>query len=473
MLDFLFVNPPSPDNSSIIRDLNRSGRTSRERIIWPQTSLALMAAMVDKKYSVEILDCIAEKTDWLEFGKIIREKNPRYLISHVITSVSDNDFKVFEIAKKNSQAITMTMGPHVTELTEKSLQEHSSLDYVIRGEPEITFKELVNALEDGKTPPDIQGVAYKDSQGKIVINPDRPFIENLDILPIPRYDLLPIKKYVYPFMASKFVFIIPHRGCPYPCTFCRQPIMWHKEVRYRSIESIIKELKYLKQIGVRDFLTLCDTFTINKEWTINLCKEMVKENLGMRWGCNSRVDTVDKETLLWLKKAGCWMVAYGIESGSQKILDLCKKEITLQQSIDAVKWANEAGIKVYGYFIIGLPGETKDSVEESIKFARSLPITFAIFHTAAPYPGTEFYNQAVEKGWLAESDWEKIDQGKKTAVGYPDFSEEEITKAIKKAYLSFYLRPKAIINLLKEVKNFSDLSHLFRLAYEHLISWQK
>lgn len=468
MIDFLFVNPPSPDGSKIIRDLNRSGRTSQEGIIWPQSSLALIAAMLSKEYEIEILDCIAEDINWREFEKVIKERKPRYLISHVITSTADNDFETFKIAKRFANPITISMGPHVTELTGESFEECSSLDYIIRGEPELTFKELIDALENNKNIENIKGLAYRGKDGKLVINENRLFIENLDDLPIPRYDLLPLDKYVYPFMASKFVFIVPSRGCPYPCTFCRQPIMWEKRVRSKSVEGIMRELRFLKELGVTNFLTLCDTFTVKRDIVIGLCKEMIKENLKMKWGCNSRVDTIDKEMLEWLRKAGCWMIAYGIESGSQKVLDMCKKEITLKQSIDAVNWTWQAGIKVYGYFIIGLPGETKETIKETINFAKSLPITFAIFHTAAPYPGTEFYKTALEKGWLTNPKWEKIDQGREPAVSFPQLSSEEIIKGIKKAYLSFYFRPKVIINLLKQISNFAHLQHLFRLALDHL-----
>jgi radical SAM superfamily enzyme YgiQ (UPF0313 family) len=472
MVDFLFVNPPSPDGSLIIRDLNRSGRTSREKIIWPQTSLALLAAMVDKKYNIEILDCIAHQINWEEFTRLIASKKPRYLISHVITSTSDNDFKAFRVAKEITNAVTISMGPHVTELTEESFDKCPWLDYIIVGEPEITFKELIEKLEKNETVEGVKGIAYHNNQGKVIKTEQRPFIKNLDVLPLPRYDLLPLEKYVYPFVTSKFVFIIPHRGCPYPCTFCRQPIMWHKEVRFRSPENIIEELKLLKSLGISNFLTLCDTFTINKDWTINLCKRIVEENIDVSWGCNSRVDTVDKETLYWLKKAGCWMIAYGIESGSQKVLDNCKKEITLKQITQAVQWTQEAGIKVYGYFIIGLMGETKETIKETINFAKKLPITFAIFHTASPYPGTEFYKQARAKGYLTEMKWDQIDQGSNTAINYPELTSEEIIKSIKKAYLSFYLRPKIIIDLLKELKNLSDLRHLLQMIKAHIIHWK-
>lgn len=467
MVDIILVNPPSPNESVIIRDFNRSGRTSKEKIIWPQTSLAYLAAMVPKNLSVKIIDCIAEKYNWDQFLKVLQEEKPKYFISHVITSVSTNDFKAYKYAKSVSNCITISMGPHVTKLTENSFRRCPELDFILLGEPEITFQELILALENQKDLSTIKGLAFK-KEDEIKINSPRPFVENLDELPIPRQDLLPINKYVFPFIASNFTFVITSRGCPYPCTFCRQPIMWEGKVRTRSVKNVMEELLQLKKMGINHIIFHSDTFTIKKDWIIQLCQEMIKEQLNISWGCNSRVDTVNKEMLQWMKKAGCWMIAYGIESGSSEILKKCKKEATVKQSIDAINWSHEIGIKNYGYFVIGLPGETKETIQETIDLAKMLPITFAIFHVASPYPGTEFYNQCVENNWLTAKKWEDINQGGNSPINYPQLSGKEIMQGIKKAYFSFYLRPKAVFNVCKEVKNFKDFKHLFNLSIEHL-----
>jgi len=466
-MDILFINPPSPDNSIIIRDFNRSGRTSKEKIIWPQASLAYLAAMAPENFKIEILDCIAEKMNWDKFLNILNIKKPRYVVSHVITSTAQNDLRVFEEAKKIG-AITITMGPHVTELPEKTLQENPGLDFVILGEPEITFKKLIKNLENKVNDfGEIKGLAYR-TKGEIKINGKREFIANLDELPIPRHDLLPLNKYVFPFMASNFTFVLSERGCSFPCTFCRQPIMWERKVRHRSPKSIIKELKLLKKLGLKEFLFHSDTFTIDRDIVMKLCQMMLDENLNFRWACNSRVDTADEEMLKLMKKAGCWMIAYGIESGSPEILKKCEKGTTVERAEKTVKLTHKIGIKVYGYFIIGLIGETKKTIQETINLAKKLPITFAIFHTASPYPGTKFYQQVKEKGWLTSEKWEDIDQGGTSPVNYPQLSGKEIITEIKKAYRSFYLRPKAILNILCSVRNFRDLKSLLQAGIGQL-----
>lgn len=468
-IDFLFVNPPSPDGSIIIRDFNRSGRTSRERIIWPQISLAYLAAMVPKGKKIKILDCIAERTGWDKFEEFIYKTKPSFVISHVITSTASNDFKVFKIAKKVG-ATTMSMGPHVTELYKESLKKYPGLDIIVMGEPEITFKELVKSLLNSKKPlnlKNIKGLAFKKN-GKVIVTKKRPFIKNLDDLPIPKHDLLPIDKYVYPFITSNLTFVMANRGCPYYCVFCRQPIMWKRKVRTRSAENMIKELKFLKKLGVNNFIFHSDTFTIQKDIVIKLCKIMVNEKLNMKWGCNSRTDTIDEEMLGWMKKAGCWMIAYGIESGSDKILKRNKKGATVADAIKAVNITHRFGIKVYGYFIIGLLGETRETAEETINLAKKLPLTFAMFHTASPYPGTEFSKVALKKGFIKKGRWERINQGSCSSVSYPNLSSKEITKLITKAYLSFYLRPSAAFKILSSIRNFGDVAHLFRLMINHL-----
>jgi len=470
-VDVLLVNPPSPDNSIIIRDFNRSGRTSKERIIWPQTSLAYLAAMVPKDLKVEIIDCIAERMKWPEFLERLKIKRVRYLVSHVITSTAKNDLRVFAEAKKiDPKTVTITMGPHVTTLAKKTLKDNPALDFVILYEPELTFKELIETIErKEKNFGPIKGLVYRKNE-EIQKNEKRDYLLDLDQLPLPRHDLVPLDKYLFPFMTSAFTFVVPSRGCPYLCTFCRQPIMWDRKVRYRSPENIIKELKLLRKLGLKEFIFQSDTFTVNKDFVIQICERMIDQGLKFKWSCNSRVDTIDEEMLKIMKKAGCWMIAYGIESGSQEILNRCKKEATLEQTKKAVKLTDKIGIKVYGYFIIGLIGETKETIQQTINLAKSLPITFAIFHTASPYPGTEFYKEVKERGWLVSEKWEDIDQGTTIPINYPQLSAQEINKGIKTAYRAFYLRPKAVWNILISLRNIKDIKGIIRAAINQLFS---
>ena len=295
-------------------------------------------------------------------------------------------------------------------------------------------------------------------------------IKNLGDLPIPCHQLLPISKYNLPFIGKRYTFVTTSRGCPYECIFCRSPILWNRKARSRSVKSIIKELDLLKKLKIKNFLVHSDVFTVNRKIAIELCKTMINRKFKFKWICNSRVDTVDEELLIWMKKAGCWMINYGIESGSQKVLDRAKKGITVSQIKKAVILTKKIGIKVWGYFMIGLPGENWQTVDETIKLAKELPLDLANFAVAAPYPGTEFYKLAKRKGWLISSNWEDFDQNYSPIVNYPQISSQEICRAMKKAYLIWYLRPSAIYSLISGIKSWSDLKTLIKVAFTH-VKW--
>jgi radical SAM superfamily enzyme YgiQ (UPF0313 family) len=469
-LDCIFVNPPSPDGYVYIRDINRSGRRSREGTIWPQTSLAYLAAVVKKEgYTAGLVDCIAEKMDWRAFEELLQKERPRYIVMNAITSIITNDLHTAELAK-GIHAQSIAVGPHITALPQETLTRYPSLDIGIIGEAEETIRELINTLEKKDKPlSQVRGITFRDG-GKVTVTEKRPLIENLDDLPIPLHELLPFEKHRLPYIGKRYTFVLSSRGCPYQCTFCRQPIMWERKFRSRSAGNILKELEYLKGLGITNFMFHSDTFTLDRKIVIELCQGMVDLNLNIRWCCNSRVDTVDEELLGWMKRAGCWMVMYGIESGSQEVLDKVKKggSATIEQAKKAVVWTKQQGIKVWGYFIMGLPGETKETMRESVELAKSLPLDLVNFAVGAPYPGTEFFAQAKAEGWLESERWEDFDQNYSAIVSYPWLSSQEIIAGIRNAYLRWFLRPYGIKVFLKGLTSLDNLKMLFRVGLEHL-----
>jgi anaerobic magnesium-protoporphyrin IX monomethyl ester cyclase len=469
-IDVLFINPPSPDRHVYIRDINRSGRRSRERTLWPQTSLAYLAAVArGKGLSVDVIDCIALRMSWSELKKVLEKASPRVVVTNAISSIISNDLQTTFLGKFFGAA-TVAIGPHVTSLPRETLERFPSLDVCILGEAEATVAELVPALIGGKPLGSIRGIAYRGPKGRIRITPRRPFIENLDDLPMPLHELLPIKSYRLPYIGSSFTFVLASRGCPYQCTFCRQPIMWERKVRKRSARSILRELACLDGIGVRNIMFHADTFTIDREIVMDLCRGIVDRRLPVRWICNSRVDTVDSEMLAMMKRAGCWMIAYGVETGSDEILRNVKKggRHTVQQARDAVAWTRNAGIEVWAYFIMGLPGESRRTVRETIAFARSLPADIVNFAVGAPYPGTELLTQARENGWLESEAWEDFDQNYSAILSYPGFSSGDTMKSIRRAYLEWYLRPKGAVAFLKGIRSWRDLGTLAGIGLDHL-----
>jgi len=469
-IDILLVNPPSPDDSIIIRDVNRSGRKTRERMIWPQTNLAYLAALVRDQFSVGIIDAIAENISWDEFEQILRQKTPRYVVSNIISTTLTNDMYTMFLAKSLG-AVTIGMGPHLTDRPEESLIKFPSLDFAIMGEPDLTFVELIDVLENNGRLEAVKGMAFRNG-ANVQINEERPFIENLDNLPMPAHDLLPLKKYRMPFFGN-YTFIVAGRGCPYKCIFCRQNVMWKSVVRMRSADSLLKEIKYLLKLGVSNIMFQADTFTANKKMVKELCREIIKEGLRFRWVCNTHIATIDQEMVDLMKQAGCWMIAPGIESCSDKVLKNIRKQITVKQVYEVVEMIHNAGIEVWGYFVYGLPGDTKETLEENTRCALELPLDMANFAVAAPYPGTPFYYQAVENNWLVASNWEDYDQNYSAIVDYGYLKPDDIIKAIKKANVKFFSRPKHVWRVLKEIfRDFGTAKDLFEIFIEHL-KWMK
>jgi len=463
----LFVNPPSPDGSIYIRDIDRSGRYTRENTIWPQANLAYLAAVMSDAYEVDLIDCIAERIDWSDFEEYIRAGKPRFIVTNVISSILSNDLKVADIGQAIG-ARTIAIGPHVTALPEETLREYPNLDFVIMGEAEASLRELVDLVKDDRSLDGVKGIGFRYEDGTVKVNEARPEIENLDDLPNPRHDLLPLDKYQLPFIGKRYTFVMTSRGCPYNCTFCRSPVMWGRKFRQRSPDSIIGELKELKKLGVNSIIFHSDTFTLDKKWLLEFCQKMVQENLGIRWLTNSRADTVDEEMLHWMKRAGCWMIAYGFESGSQEVLDNVKKGITIQQIKGAARWTKDAGIKSWGYFIIGLPGETKETIEATIKLSKELPLYNANFAVGAPYPGTDFYKLVSENGWLLSDSWEDFDQNYSAIVSYDTLSSDEIIAGIRKAYRAWYLRPKQLLKFAFALRSFKDVKDLVDTGIKHI-----
>ncbi len=496
-VDVLLVNPPSPDGGIWIRTQHRVGRRSREEMVWPQCSLAQLAALLHPDYKVEVIDAIAERMSWQEFEKILRGKAPKYYLTQVTAPTLTNDMYGVMLAKSMG-AKTMAFGTHVTPMPTETMRDYPSLDFVLRGEPELTLRELVDVLEDRQStrpealnellrktdpswqpvPPSegspadlsgIKGLIWRQA-GEIKRNVDRPFLPNLDDLPVPMYGLLPLSKYRMPLMNGPFSFVVTSRGCPAGCKYCIKHVSYQNSVRLLSPRRIFEEISQLHDFGIRNIHMYADLFTVNREQVMGLCELILKEGLKIRWTCNSRVDFVDEEMLKMMGRAGCWMISWGIESGNEQILRRAAKGANPKKAHQALSWARAAGIKNWGYFIIGLPGETVETIRETIDLAKTLPLELALFHIAAPYPGTPFFFEVIENGWFREgTQWEQVDMDKGTVLQYENLSAEDLIYWQKRAFREWAFRPGPAFVYLKML--FSDLrtfKRAVRVGMEHL-----
>ncbi|MEX2030655.1 MAG: radical SAM protein [Anaerolineales bacterium] len=497
-VDVLLVNPPTPDGGLWIRTQHRVGRRTRENMVWPQVSLAQMAALLHPTYKVAVVDANAERMRWPEFAGLLEKYEPKYYLTQVTAPTLENDMYGCFLAKARG-ALTIAFGTHVTAIPRETMRPFPALDFVLLGEPDLTLRDLVDHLE-GKTdqrPPEIQRIfdlhdpAYRPSLtedgtailegirglvwrrgNEIVTNEQRPFIQDLDDLPIPMHDLLPLQKYRMPLIRGPFTFIVTSRGCPAGCTYCIKHVSYQFSARLRSPEKIVEELWVLKKQGINNIHMYADLFTVNREQVMNLCKLMISEKVGLRWTCNSRVDYVDDEMLNLMAEAGNWLISWGIESGNEQILRHARKGAYPDKAVRGLKWARQAGIKNWGYFIIGLPGETEATIRQTIDFAKKLPLDIALFHVAAPYPGTPFYFEVVENKWFREGTrWEQVDMDKGTVLDYPGLSAERLLYWQKRAFREWAFRPGPMVTYLKML--FSDPSTLrtaLDVGWQHL-SW--
>ncbi|TEU17435.1 MAG: radical SAM protein [Anaerolineales bacterium] len=478
VVDVLLVNPPAPDGGIWIRSQHRVGRRSRENMIWPQVSLAQLAAMLHPDYSVEVVDAIAERMGWEEFQQLLRNKQPRYYVTQVTAPTLTNDMYGTFLARSLG-AKTIAFGTHVTPMTRETMGPFPSLDFILRGEPELTLRELIDTLEGAEAGGErsvdlshVQGLAWR-RDGQIVVNADRPFIPNLDDLPLPMHHLLPLDKHRIPMLKGPYTFVVTSRGCPGGCCFCIKHVSYQYSVRVRSPENIMEELWLLKGLGIHNIHMYTDLFTVDRQQVIGLCNLILKEGLKIRWTCNSRVDFVDEEMLQLMGKSGCWMISWGIESGSEEVLKRAHKGISLEKAERALRWSKAAGIKNWGYFIIGLPGETEETIQQTINFSKKLPLDLALFHIAAPYPGTPFFFEVLENGWFRPGTrWEEVDMDRSTVLDYPGLSAEQLEQAAQRAFREWAMRPGPVWTFLKSLNSLATLRSALSIGLQHL-SWIK
>ncbi|MBM4430376.1 MAG: radical SAM protein, partial [Chloroflexi bacterium] len=315
----------------------------------------------------------------------------------------------------------------------------------------------------------IEGIAYR-RDGQVVINPDRPFIADLDTLPIPRHELLPLERYKLPLVGGRYTFVVTSRGCPGGCRFCIKHVTYQETFRFRSPEHIMREVWKLVDLGTTNIHFEADLFTINREQVVGLCQAIREQKPPIRWTCNSRVDFVDEELLQLMGQAGCWLIAWGIESGSPEILQRARKGIALERVEETLRWSKAAGIRNWGYFILGLPGETAETIEQTIAFSKKLPLDLVLFHIAVPYPGTPFWYEALDQGWLRLQRWEDFDMYNSTVVEYPHLTAEQIARAARRAAREWSLRPGPLWTFVKELRHPETLRQWLQIGARYL-SW--
>ena len=454
MSETLFLSPPSFDGF----DGGAGSRYQARREVtsyWYPTWLAQPAALVP---GAKLLDCPPHNIGKDECLNIAKDYD--HVIIHTSTPSLKNDSKVAEAIKAQRPDTKIGfVGAHAAVLPTETLKASPAIDWVGRKEFDFTCKEVA----EDRPIETIDGLSFRNADGKIIHNKEREMIQNMDTLPwvadVYKRDLK-IENYYIGYLLHPYVSMYTGRGCPAQCTFCLWPqtIGGHK-YRVRSSQNVADEMAYMKKIfpQVREFFFDDDTFTANLPRAREIAKKL--GSLGVHWSCNSRAN-LDYDTIKSFKDNGLRLFLVGYESGNDETLTRIKKGVTTDEMRRFTKDCHKAGVIIHGTFILGLPVETRETIEQTVRFAQELDVFSMQVSLAAPYPGTELYEQARLNGWFARKDKADLVEGdgfQQSALEYPGLSKDEIFENVEKFYRRYYLRPKPILRIIKTMLEDKDV----------------
>jgi len=427
----------------------------------PPLGLMYVAAYLKRESdcSVKILDCQVEQISHHDLIQKIKEENPDFVGLTVMTFSLLAVLKTIKIIKKVDPSIKVILGgPHIHIYPHETLS-FDEVDFVVLGEGEATFCELLSVLKNNGDLYRVKGIGFKEGK-KTIVNELHELITDLDSLPFPNRYELSYKKYVSALSErSPVTTMFTSRGCPFRCVFCNRPNLG-KVFRWRSAQNVVDEIEECCKVGIREILIYDDTFTVNRQRVVDICENILERKLDIYWDVRARVDTVDYELLKLMAKAGCRRIHFGVEAGTQKVIDALRKGITLEKVEIAFASAKKASIRTLAYFMIGSPSETKEDILETIKFAKKLDPDFAHFSITAPYPATELYAEGLKSGLLPFDYWKKFAENPsddfEPMVWTENLTKKELESLNKRAYRSFYWRPKYILKTLKNIKSPED-----------------
>ncbi|MEK9184083.1 MAG: radical SAM protein [Patescibacteria group bacterium] len=454
----LFINPPAENeitgnNPEIIKS---------ERGFDPPLGILYVAGYL-KKYSnheLKIIDAQVERMSYSELQKEIKKFAPDVIGVTAMTFTMLDVLKTIEIVKETCPDAKIILGgPHVHIYPEETANL-KNVDYVVLGEGEETFFQLLQNMGDINALRKVSGLVFK-TNGAIVNTGSKDYCKDLDNLPFPPREMLPYQKY-FSLLAKErpITTMFTSRGCPFRCSFCDRPNMG-KIFRRRSARNVVDEMQECLKLGIKEIFIYDDTFTVDKQRVIDICNEILKRKLKFSWDIRARVDTVNEELLMLLKKAGCKRIHYGVEAGTEKILKVLNKNITLDQVLKAFRATRKIGIETLAYFMIGSPTETREDILTTIEFAKKLNPDFTQITLLTPFPATNIYAQALQEKVFENDYWREFARnpvpGFKTRYWTKELSNGELQELLVYAYKQFYVRPSYILNRLMKIRSWPEL----------------
>jgi anaerobic magnesium-protoporphyrin IX monomethyl ester cyclase len=456
-MNILLINPPA--ENTIMG--NNPKIVDEERGYSPPIGLLYIAACVEKytKNTVSIIDAQVEEISYTRLEEIIRQKKPDMVGITAMSFTLIDVIKTARIVKKISKDIPVVLGGSHVYIYPNETINIPEVDIIVIGEGEDSFPELIENLGNFEKLKRIPGIVFKNNSR--IINTGQPnIIYDLDRIPFPARHLIPYKNYSS-LMAkrSPITTMITSRGCPYNCLFCNRPHLG-KKFRARSAKNIVDEMECCVKMGINEFLIYDDTFNIDKQRVLDTCDEIITRKLNIGWDIRARIDRVDKEMLKKLKSANCERIHYGVEAGTDRVLQILNKGIHIDQVKNVFKMTKDAGISTLAYFMIGSPTETKEDILQTIKFARELDPDFVHITITTPFPATQLYKDGLEKKIFKKDFWREF-ASNPTEEFQPEYWQEnltasQLTELLKFAYKSFYTRPSYIIRELFKVRSISE-----------------
>ena len=452
----------------------------------PMGILYIAATLVQNGFDVEVIDADIEGLTIGEMVSRILAANPDLVGFSIMTPQLKSALMVSALLKEARPTMPIVLGgAHISSTLEDTFSLSDSFDFAVYGEGEQTIIEILRHMEQGSFPDCLEGVAgviYRNSNGEVVTNSPRPWIMDLDSLPPLNYDMLDVTRYRIPTMVGRYVIaMMISRGCPFKCIFCDAPTTTGRKIRFHSPAKAVDDIQHnYEKYGARSFSFRDSTFSASREWVVEFCEAVIKSGMKISWRCGTRVNCVDDELLNIMKRAGCYTVNFGVESGHPKILKNLQKGTTVEQIRHAHKMARKHGIRTYSTFLVGSPGETEETIRTTIDLARKIRPNLAMFFVAVAYPGTVMYDQALKDGtvkprWWADEErnsdhhsafekrWGWTADG---AIRIPGFDAESWQK---RATRSFYLSPRFMWDTtIFTLKNPYFLRHLINLGLELL-----
>lgn len=441
--------------------------------IYPPLGLLYIAAVLEQNgHEVKVLDSQALNLTTQETKEEIKEFTPDIVGATAMTPNLLGALEVLRLAKEVSSETgkdikTVIGGVHMSVYPQETIT-YDFIDYGVIGEGEYAMLELAEAIENNKDVSNIEGIVYKDKKGKIKTTGAR-IVDDIDSLPFPARHLIQMDKYHCVITGHPFTTMMTSRGCPFRCGFCFKTPS-DRKMRYRNPKNVVDEMEYaVKTYKVKEIMFYDDTFTDNRKHVVDVCNEIIRRGLKVKWECPTRVDCLDEELLRLMKKAGCIRLRLGVESGNQKILDIMRKRTTLEKIERAFRLTKMVGIETFAYFMVGYVYENEQTIRDTINFAKKLDADWTMFTVATPLPDTNLWELAVKEKLVEPDYWLNFTTGKSNER--MPFLVKDADKWAKKAYKEFYMRPSFVLKKLAKMRSIDTMRKYYR-GFNSIVSFE-